>query len=248
MDSCMTPDQPVASAASSRDGGATWRAPMSYVLALLCASLIGNAFFAFKLNHPDRVGEIQLATPDQVEVIRTKGGLLEVSALKSTETFQSTRDHALFFGLGHIGSTVTQIRAPAVFKYHIELAPEWKVTLRDKTFIVVAPAVKPSLPVAIDTAKLERFSSGTWSFFTGRNELDILQRSITQTLAAKAVTPSYIEYQRSVARQTVTEFVQKWLVSQSKWKSAEGYSVRVFFADESISALGADPLPLAKPL
>lgn len=244
----MTPDQPYPGAFSTRGRAAVWQAPMPYVLALLCVSLIGNAFFAFKLNHPDRLGEVQLAAPDQVEVIRTKGGLLQVSTLKSTETFQSTRDHALFFGLGHLGSTVTQIRVPAVFNYHIELAPEWKVTLRDKSFIVVAPAVKPSLPVAIDTAKLERFSSGTWSFFTGRNEADILQRSITQTLAAKAVAPSYIEYQRDVARQTVSEFVQKWLVSQSKWKAAQGYSVRVFFADESISSLGADPLPLAKPL
>ena len=221
---------------------------MPYVLALLCASLVGNAFFALKLADPKRLVEVQLASPNQVEVIRTKGGLLQVSSLRATETFQSTRDHPLFFGLGHLGSTVTQIRVPAVFNYHIELAPEWKVTLRDKTLIVVAPAVKPSLPVAIDTAKLERFSSGTWSFFTGPKELDILQRSITQTLAVKAVSPSYIEYQRETARKTLTEFVQKWLVTQSKWKSAQGYSVRVFFADEAISKLGPDPLPLAKPL
>jgi hypothetical protein len=244
----MTPDHSVPGLVPPPAKVVGWKAPMPCLLALLCASLIGNVFFGLKLAQSSRLAEVRLAAPDQVAVIRTKGGLLQVSTLKSTETFQSTRDHAIFFGLGHLGTTVTQIRVPAVFNYHIELAPEWKVTLRDKTFIVVAPAVKPSLPVAIDTAKLERFSSGAWSFFTGPKELDILQRSITQTLAAKAVTPGYIDYQRNVARQTVTEFVQKWLVSQSKWQSAQGYSVRVFFADESISALGADPLPLAKPL
>jgi len=57
-------------------------------------------------------------------------------------------------------------------------AGRWQIgvghTLRDKTFIVIAPRVKPTLPVAIDTAKLERFASGTWSLFTGAAELDRL--------------------------------------------------------------------------
>ena len=51
-----------------------------------------------------------------------------------------------------VGQTTSQIRVTAVYSYHVELAPEWKVTLRDKTFIVIAPRVKPTLPVAIDTA------------------------------------------------------------------------------------------------
>jgi hypothetical protein len=120
------------------------------------------------------------------------------------------------------------------------------VTVRDKTFIVIAPRVKPTLPVAIDTAKLERYASGTWSLFTGAAELDRLQRSISASLAAKAALPSYVQFQREAARTTVTEFVTKWLVTQQRWQPASDYKVQVFFADEPIEALGAAPPPFVK--
>ena len=204
---------------------------------VLAASLVANGYFAWTHTDDRRKFEVQLASPDRVEVIRTKGGLLQVSTLRSFETFQATKDHQIFgVPLGH---TTTQIRVPAVFHYHIELAPEWKVSLIDKTMLVIAPPVKPTLPVAIDTAKLQRFSSGTWSLLTGNDELDVLQRSITQTLAVKASTPSYIEYQREVARKTVAEFVQKWLLTQTRWQGTGQYAVKVFFADETIGSLNS---------
>ena len=211
---------------------------------VLVASLLTNAFLTWSIFRNTRTVEVQLASPDRIEVIRTKGGLLQVSTLKSAETFQASKDHQIF-GLVSLGSTVTQIRVPAVFNYHVELAPEWKVLVRDKTFIVIAPSVKPTLPVAIDTARLQRFSSGTWSFMTGTSELDSLQRSITQTLSVKASTPAYIQYQREVARKTVGEFVEKWLITQGKWEKNHGETIRVFFADEPIGSLGQLPLTIA---
>jgi hypothetical protein len=186
----------------------------------------------------------QSPAADQFEVIRTKGGLLAVSTIKAPEFFQATADHQV---LGvPVGQTTSQIRVSALYSYHVELAPEWKVTLRDKTFIVIAPRVKPTLPVAIDTAKLERYASGTWSLFTGESELNRLQGSITASLAAKAALPSYIQFQREAARTTVTEFVTKWLVGQERWQPATAYKVQVFFADEPIEALGAAPPPFVR--
>ena len=131
----------------------------------------------------------------------------------------------------------------AVFRYHIELAPEWKVLLRDKTFVVIAPPVKPTLPIAIDTARLEAEASGGWSLITGQTLIDELQRSITGALAGKATSATYIQLQREEARKTVTEFVAKWLITQERWKSASEYSIRVFFSDEPIRALGSIPPP-----
>ena len=181
---------------------------------------------------------------DQFEVIRTKGGLLAVSTIKAPELFQATADHTI---LGvPVGQTTSQIRVQAIYGYHVELAPEWKVTLRDKTLIVIAPRVKPTLPVAIDTARLERYASGTWSAFTGPGELDRLQRSISQSLAAKAALPSYIQFQREAARATVTEFVNKWMLGQERFKPAGDYKVRVFFADEPIEVLGSVPPPFVR--
>jgi hypothetical protein len=212
---------------------------------LLAASLAANLVWLSRLwGEPARRTTTQSAAIDQFEVIRTKGGLLAVSTIKAPESFQATADHTV---LGvPVGQTTSQIRVQAVYSYHVELAPEWKVTLRDKTLIVIAPRVKPTLPVAIDTTRLERYASGAWVLFTGPAELDRLQRSISQTLAAKAALPSYIQFQREAARATVTEFVTKWLITQERFKPAGDYKVRVFFADEPIEALGTAPPPFVK--
>jgi hypothetical protein len=211
---------------------------------LVVASVIANVYFLLRDRGEPRRVVTQSPALDQFEVIRTKGGTLAVSTIKAPEFFQATADHTVF-GVP-VGQTTSQIRVPAVYNYHVELAPEWKVTVRDKTFIVIAPRVKPTLPVAIDTAKLERYASGTWSLFTGAAELDRLQRSISASLAAKAALPSYVQFQREAARTTVTEFVTKWLVTQQRWQPASDYKVQVFFADEPIEALGAAPPPFVK--
>lgn len=212
---------------------------------LVMASLIANGIWLSRLwGEPARRTATQSAAIDQFEVIRTKGGLLAVSTIKAPELFQATAEHTV---LGvPVGQTTSQIRVQAVYAYHVELAPEWKVTLRDKQLIVIAPRVKPTLPVAIDTARLERFASGAWSVFTGAAELDRLQRSISQSLATKAALPSYIQFQREAARATVTEFVRKWMLGQERFKSAGDYQVRVFFADEPIEVLGSAPPPFVK--
>lgn len=208
------------------------------------ASLGANVYFAMHLLTGTQ-GKTSLtqSSLDQIEVIRTNGGLLQVSTIRSPEMFQATQNHTIF-GVP-VGATTSQIRVPATFNYHVELAPEWKITVRDKTFIVIAPRVKPTLPVAIDTARLEKLTSGAWSLFTGNSELDQLQRSITQSLAQKAATPLFIQLQREAARKTVTEFVSKWILERRSGKPAAGYTVQVFFADEPIEALGSAPPPLA---
>jgi len=212
-------------------------------LAVILAAVISvflNIWLVQKLWHHD-APVIRTVITDAPVVMRTNGGLLEVSTITSPERFESTVDHTI---LGvPVGSTVTTIRVPATYRYHIELAPEWKIVLRDKTFVVVAPSVKPSLPVAIDTARLEAQSFGVWSLFTGHAEIDQLQRSITLALAGKADSVPYIQLQRESARATVKEFVAKWLITQQQWQSASAYPIKVFFADEPIQALGSIPPP-----
>jgi hypothetical protein len=221
-------------AVSPYDARMIFRSKLAWLV--LAASIGGNAFLVWHATRPERRAEVQLASPDQVEVIRTQGGLLEVSTIRSPETFQASTDHE--FLAVDLGRTTTQIRVPATFHYHIELAPEWRVSMRGDGVLVVAPPVKPTLPVAIDTARLEKFASGTWSLFTGPGELDVLERSITRTLAIKAATPSYLQFQREAARLTVQEFVAKWLLTQDRYRTLPRGSVHVFFADEPISAMG----------
>ena len=124
--------------------------PLKPLLALaFFASLAANVYLLW--GNAGKT-ELRTMTTDEPVVMRTNGGLLEVTIIRSPERFEASQDHTIL-GID-VGRTVSLIRDPAVFRYHIELAPEWKILLTDKTFIVVAPPVKPSLPVAIDTAHL----------------------------------------------------------------------------------------------
>ena len=89
---------------------------------------------------------------------------------------------------------------PAVYRYRVELAPQWTVLLRGKTAIAIAPVEKPALPVAIDTSKLEARATGLWSAFTGSTRTEELQRSISQSLEIKAKSPAQIQLQREATR------------------------------------------------
>ncbi len=211
-------------------------------LTLLVASLFANAILFTQWSSGKRTQEQWGASIDHVEVIRTKGGLLQVSTIRSPETFSATKPHSI---LGFdLGATTTSIRVLATYHYHIDLAPEWKVRVRpDGSVVVIAPPVKATLPVAIDTATLERRSHGLWSMLTGTAEQDALQRTITETLGKKADSPSYVDFQRAAARKTVTDFVDKWLLTQEHLKKVRGSPVKVYFADEAIGSLPELALP-----
>lgn len=170
---------------------------------------------------------------EEVLVMRTPGGLLEVSTFHASEHFDQRIEYSLF-GF-KVGETVPHIRVPAVYRYHIELAPEWPVRRVGHVFTVVAPEIKPSLPVAVDLGLMQKDVGGSWVLvaFNASEDLDILERQVTEKLARKAGSAAYIAIQREYARKTVREFVRKWLVTQTRWHDGSGLTIRVRFADEA---------------
>jgi hypothetical protein len=193
------------------------------------------------------MGEVQSGFPEEILVMRTKGGLLEVSTVQVKETLE-TRFSYTILGIP-VGETVPRIRVPAVYRYHIELAPEWKVLRTADTFTVIAPPLKPSLPVAVDFRHMEKDVSGSWVLvpFTSTEDLEDLERSITERLARNAVSPVRVGAQKDEARKTVAEFVSKWLVTQTQFKAVAPTSVRVLFSDEPIGSLDPQVFPLNPP-
>jgi hypothetical protein len=195
-----------------------------------------------------RVGsEVHSALGTEILVMRTKGGLLEVSTIRATERFDKKFVYSVF-GV-KVGETMPHIRVPAVYRYHIELAPEWKIIRTDRVFTVVTPPVKPSLPVAVDFDHMEKDVGGTWILlpFNKGDDLDALERGIGPTLATKASSPVYLQLQREEARKTVAEFVKKWLVTQVPWTTESLSTIRVYFADEPIGSLGPQAFPQLAP-
>ena len=166
-------------------------------------------------------------------VMRTKGGLLEVSKITSVE--QITQ---IFPGL-FLDTSVT-VTVPATYRYHIELAPEWKLMRHENMFVAIAPKIKPTLPPAFNTEGMTVNSSLP---FAGNAKLAVIQQ-ITPLLAQKA--RAYLSLQREPARRTVTEFVTKWVLDQDKYKDVKGLKVLVLFADEPIDDIlknGLYPIP-----
>ena len=176
-------------------------------------------------------GEVRSGMGTEILFMRTPGGLLEVSSMRMTEQFDKRFVYEVL-GL-EVGETVAHVRVPATYRYHIQLAPLWKIERTDEVFRVVTPPVKPSLPVAVDLAHLEQDEGGTWLLvpFNADKDREALMREITGKLAQKAASPAYLALQREDARKTVTEFVEKWLVTQEPWKSAKQPRIEVVFSD-----------------
>jgi len=216
-----------------------WKTPLVAVVSLCLGAALAVVVMKVASFEPwaTRRGPVRSPVGDEIMVMRTPGGLLEVSRINATEEFDTRFVH-LLLGVP-VGETVPRIRVPAVYRYHIELAPEWRVLRTSDTFTVVAPPVKPSLPVAVDLGRMEKESSGTWVLlpFTGTQALDDLERQVTARLAEKAALPAYVQMQREHARRTVAEFVRKWLVTQVQWQGASRPQVRVLFADEPVSSI-----------
>ena len=175
--------------------------------------------------------EVRTGMGTEILFMRTPGGLLEVSSMRMTEQFDKRFVYEVL-GL-EVGETVAHVRVPATYRYHIQLAPLWKIERTDEVFRVVTPPVKPSLPVAVDLAHLEQDEGGTWLLvpFNAEKDREALMREITGKLAQKAASPAYLALQREDARKTVTEFVEKWLVTREPWKSARQPRIEVVFSD-----------------
>ncbi len=211
-----------------------------YALVALASAILAVLSYRSLFSKPDAV--ITSPLTEEMIVLRTPGGMLEVSRIRATEVFKGTFAHE-FFAID-LDPTITDIRVPAVYTYRIPLAKEWKVLKVGEEFAVIAPQVEPALPVAVDLRKIEKHVSGNWSFFTGTDSLDAAERAITTKLALKARSRAYILLQKDEARKTVAEFVRNWLVTQRNFEHVDAGKVHVFFTDESIETLDPHLFPV----
>lgn len=179
-------------------------------------------------------------------VMRTNGGVLEVSTVTGHEQFNQASSTTIFGFTIPTSEVIATVQAKATYRYHVKLAPEWKFFRRGNVFTVIAPPIQPSLPVAIDTTTLQVFSSGLWSPVTGNVAITGLLQKLTPVLENRSWAPSNIQLQRDSARLTVAEFVRKWVMGQDKWKEiGDKAQVQVFFADEPAEKLQAAGYGLA---
>jgi hypothetical protein len=168
------------------------------------------------------------------EMAPTGLGNLELATARQVETFHAEDSRSVFWEKLYLGTTISEIRVPVTYRYHLRLADPWKLEVSGSTCLVIAPPVRPSLPPAIDTDKMEKRSEAGWARFNAQQQLDELEKSITPTLTQYASDARHLALARAECRKTVAEFVKTWLLREEQWRSDRFHTIKVVFADEDL--------------
>jgi hypothetical protein len=198
--------------------------------------LLVVALFAWWLWPREKPSEYKAASGSVPIIMHTSGGRLEVATVTVTEAFKLANPKEL---LGfNLGTTVSQVQVPAIYRYFIEMAKEWPITLDGKSVIVQAGEIRTQLPVAFDTRTIEKYTTSGWARFDKAENLEKLERSLSPLLEARA--SGYKQLAVESARKSVSDFVTKWLLKHHPLPDGTAPRVQVFFPGESRTAISSD--------
>jgi len=161
------------------------------------------------------------------------GPRLELAAFEAVETMRTTDELRIAWDLIPLGTTVSEIRVPVTYRYHLRLDEPWRLEVDGQSCLVHAPRIRPTLPPAIHTDRLEKFSDSGWLRFNEDEQMEELERGITPLLSVRAADPAHLEMVREICRREVAEFVRSWLLFEDHWRADGFRSVTVVFADET---------------
>tara|TARA_R110000850_G_scaffold17996_11_gene54614 strand:- start:668 stop:1510 length:843 start_codon:yes stop_codon:yes gene_type:complete len=199
------------------------------------------------------VGIARLFKPDEIvetfenwremEATATDGNILEIATAEATEEFTRKTNLAMFGTTLPLGTTVSEITVPATYRYHIDISEEWFLATDGPKLLVLAPAVRPSLPVAFDTGRMKKKTDSGWGRWDGQDSLDELEKTITSKLALRAAAPDALEVIREESRLAVAKFVRRWLLSHEAWDMDQFEQIIVAFDGEDLSDHGLSARP-----
>jgi hypothetical protein len=168
------------------------------------------------------------------------GGLLETATVQMGEDFYRS-DERTWWGV-YLGNTRSHIQVVATYRYGVPLDDQaWEIVKRGQTAVVVAPVLRPSVPVAIDTNTWREKTENGWARFDRFEQLDALRKSVSGELEERANDPRRLALAREASRRTIGEFVEKWLLGKDpEWRSGAFSAVKVYFLDEMNEGLSTE--------
>lgn len=178
---------------------------------------------------------------DEPPVVETlPGGLLETATIRMGEDFYRS-DARHWWGI-YLGNTVSHIQVSAIYRYGVPLADAaWEVVTRGQTAVVVAPDLRPSLPVAVDTGTWREKTESGWARFDKYEQLEALRRSLSADLEERARDTRRVALAREASRRTIGEFVETWLLGKDPaWTPGAFTAVKVYFPDEMDEGLSTE--------
>jgi len=190
--------------------------------------------FAERFAGKFKTGTITQTFTSEIPVFRSLGmGRLEVAVSDPIPvTFSKADTRKILGDWVSLGQTVSEIRVPATYRYHVEMDGDWQLRVSDKLCIVVPPPIRPSLPVAIHTDRMEKKTSNGWARFDKHEQMDALERSITPRLNEFASDQKHMQEARDKGRVTIANFVRAWLLREKQWGGDQFTRIIVVFPGE----------------
>jgi hypothetical protein len=168
---------------------------------------------------------------DKYKVVRTPGGMLEVSTLRKQETLAWQTSWTCPLGVcNSLPKSLSQISAEAHYTYRVSLAEYWvleKISDQPLRYRLKAPKLEPKLPVAVSLSSIRESKSGELISPSGP-DLQKMQSYLEQELEKRAMNSTYIKVQSNAAAKTIEEFARKWM-SDDGQKISDKADIEVVF-------------------
>lgn len=168
----------------------------------------------------------------QPTVQGNEGNILEIATVTSTESFASQTYYTAFGKQVPGSKIISKITVPATYRYHINLSKDWHLVPRDQRIYIVAPDIRPTLPIAFDTGSMKKEVEGSWMRINEQADLDALQSTLTTELALRAADPKTVEQISDEARLSVAKFAKAWLLSRDHWRKDRFNEIIILFDRE----------------
>ena len=163
-------------------------------------------------------------------IASSQGDILELATVEARETLSRYDMRSAFNDIVYLGTTVSEIQVPVVYRYHLRLSDEWSIDLQDGVCRVEAPQIRPTLPPAIRTDGMQKKSKAGWLRFNAAENLAQLEKEITPKIEKRAGDARHIDLAREASREAVREFVRKWVLDEHPGLGE--VEIRVTFPDE----------------
>jgi hypothetical protein len=157
---------------------------------------------------------------------------LELATAEFIETFDRNESKSVLWGLLPLGTNTGSIVVPVTYRYHLRLLERWQLEVKGAILIVRAPEIRASVPPAFNSAEMRTRSSRGWLRLPPDDLLAQLHRDLTPTMTGLASDPRRINLVRETCRQSVAEFVLRWLDGEKSRLPAVQH-VHVQFPDEN---------------
>ncbi len=209
----------------------------------MALSAVGGAYLALKIAAGTEFSDTLLQRKitegfsEKIARVRaTQGDVLELAVLESTLTF--TLEDEWKNVPADLGKSVAKIGVPAVFRFFVKISEPITFSSEEKDgeirCTVIAPKLRPVLPVAFDTSRMTRERDIGVLRFNREEMTDALNDRISMRLVLSAKNHAKTALVRDAARTAFEKFVREWLgeIRELRERGIEKISVRVFFEDE----------------